>query len=80
MSSSNRTERTGIRRAAAAGIRDALSRALWTVLSAFTVLVGVQLLQIAALTPADPVATAGFGLVGAVVVGASGYLLSLLHW
>ena len=59
--------------------RTLLGTALWTVLAAFAVLVGLQLFQLALFTT-SPLAVAGFALGGTLVVAASLYLLYLLHW
>ena len=52
---------------------------LWTLLSIFAVLVGIQLFQFA-LYAASAAAAAGFVLAGSVVTGSSLYLLYLTHW
>jgi len=52
---------------------------VWTVLSAFTVLLGLQLFQVA-LSASSVLATVGIGLVGTLVVAASLSLLYMLHW
>jgi hypothetical protein len=59
--------------------RSLIGTLIWTVLSVFTVLLGLQLFQIA-LATSSMLATVGIGLVGMLVVAASLYLLSLLHW
>ena len=51
----------------------------WSILSAFAVLVGLQLIQLAFFTPSLLVA-AGFLAGGSFVIAASVYLLYLLHW
>ena len=59
--------------------RELVGTVLWTLLSVFTVLVGVQLFQFA-LYAASAAAAAGFVLAGAAVTGSSLYLLYLTHW
>ncbi|WP_075937159.1 hypothetical protein [Halosegnis longus] len=55
-----------------------LSTVFWTVTALFAVLVGLQLGQIA--LAGEGIATLAYGGGGVVVVGASLYLLYLLHW
>jgi len=57
--------------------RSLLGRVCWTLLSAFAILVGLQLLQLALYTVSVP-AMVGFVLVGALVTGSALYLLALL--
>ena len=57
--------------------RSLLGRVCWTLLSAFAILVGLQLLQPALYTVSVP-AMVGFVLVGALVTGSALYLLALL--
>lgn len=52
---------------------------LWSVLSVFALLVGLQLLQLSFFT-ISPLAAAGFLAGGTFVIAASLYLLYLLHW
>ena len=59
--------------------RSLIGTLIWTVLSVFTVLLGLQLVQIA-LSTSSMLATVGISLVGTLVVAASLYLLYLLHW
>lgn len=54
-----------------------LSTVFWTILSAFTILVGLQALQIAFYT--SGLVALAFVAVGILVTGASMYLLYLLH-
>jgi hypothetical protein len=66
-------------------VREEMSRAglsvittvFWTILAAFTVLVGLQAVQIAFYT--SGLAALAFAAVGILVTGASIYLLHLLH-
>lgn len=58
--------------------RSVISTVFWTILSAFTVLVGLQAVQMAFYTTG--LAAMGFTAVGILVTGASIYLLYLLHW
>lgn len=58
--------------------RSLLGTLIWTGLSVFTVLLGLQLVQIA-LAASSMLATVGIGLMGTLVVAASLYLLYLLH-
>jgi hypothetical protein len=81
MSDSENPSEAKIRRA----VREEMSRAglsvistvFWTILAAFTVLVGLQAAQIAFYT--SGLAALAFA-VGILVTGASSYLLYLLHW
>lgn len=59
--------------------RTLIGTIFWTMLSVFAVLVGLQLFQLALLTP-SPLAIAGFVLAGTFVLISSLYLLYLLHW
>ncbi|WP_135828831.1 hypothetical protein [Halorussus halobius] len=72
-----RQVRAAVREGTVDAGRSLLSLVVWTVLAAFAVLVGLQLLQFA--LAASGVAAAGFAGVGTVVVGCSLYLLSDLH-
>ena len=82
MSDSENPSEAKIRRA----VREEMSRAgrsvistvFWTILAAFTVLVGLQAVQIAFYT--SGLATLAVGAVGILVTGASIYLLYVLHW
>lgn len=82
MSDSDNPSEAKIRRA----VREEMSRAgrsvistvFWTILAAFTVLVGLQAVQIAFYT--SGLAALAFAAVGTLVTGASIYLLYLLHW
>jgi hypothetical protein len=58
--------------------RSVLSTVFWTILAAFTVLVGLQAVQIAFYT--SGLSALVFAGVGILVTGASVYLLYLLHW
>ncbi|WP_135830782.1 hypothetical protein [Halorussus halobius] len=58
--------------------RSVLSTVFWTILAAFTVLVGLQAVQMAFYTAG--LAAVAFTGVGILVTGASIYLLYLLHW
>ena len=58
--------------------RTLIGTIFWTILSVFTVLVGLQLLQLAFFT-LSVLGLVGFLLAGVVVLGASLYLLYLLH-
>lgn len=58
--------------------RSVLSTVFWTILAAFTVLVGLQAVQMAFYTTG--LAVVAFIAVGILVTGASIYLLYLLHW
>ena len=82
MRDSNNLSESEIRRAvreemARAG-RSVLSTILWTILAAFTVLVGLQAVQIAFYT--SGLAALAFAAVGILVTAASIYLLYILHW
>jgi hypothetical protein len=55
-----------------------LSTVFWSLLAAFTVLVGLQAVQIAFYTTG--LAAVAFASVGILITGASIYLLYLLHW
>ncbi|SIR98674.1 hypothetical protein SAMN05421858_4999 [Haladaptatus litoreus] len=59
--------------------RTLIGTILWTILSIFAVLVGLQLFQLALYT-SSILAMAGCLLAGTLVTGASLYLLYLLHW
>ena len=59
--------------------RTVLGTVFWTLLSIIAMLVGLQLFQLA-LSTFSIVATAGLVLAGTLVIGASLYLLYLLHW
>jgi len=59
--------------------RTLLGTVLWTALSVLAVLVGLQLFQFARST-SSMLGVAGFALGGTFVLGASLYLLYLLHW
>ncbi|WP_336338387.1 hypothetical protein [Haloarcula brevis] len=74
-----REVRSIVREEIAGTARSLLGTVVWTVLSLFAVLVGLQLVQLALYTASVAVAI-GFALVGTVVLGASLYLLYLLHW
>jgi len=69
--------RAAVRKGTVDAGRSLLSLVVWTVLAAFSVLVGLQLLQFALAT--SGVAAAGFAGLGTVVVGCSVALLSDLH-
>jgi hypothetical protein len=58
--------------------RSVLSTVFWTILAAFTVLVGLQAVQMAFYTTG--LAAVAFIAVGILVTGASIYLLYFLHW
>ena len=82
MRDSNNLSESEIRRAvreemARAG-RLVLSTIFWTILAAFTVLVGLQAVQIAFYT--SGLAALAFAAVGILVTGASIYLFYILHW
>ena len=82
MGDSNNLSESEIRRAvreemARAG-RSVLSTIFWTILAAFTVLVGLQAVQIAFYT--SGLAALAFAAVGILVTAASIYLLYILHW
>jgi len=82
MSDSENPSEAKIRRA----VREEMSRAglsvistvFWTILAAFTVLVGLQAVQIAFYT--SGLAALAFASVGILVAGASIYLIYNLHW
>lgn len=57
-----------------------LSAVFWTILAVFTVLVGLQAVQIAVLPTTTGFAAIAFAAVGLLITGASIYLLYLLHW
>jgi len=82
MVKSDELTETQIRDAVRDGVLDAgrslLSTVFWTVLAAFTTLVGLQSIQIA--LSSSGIAAVGFAGVGLLVTGASVYLLYLLHW
>jgi hypothetical protein len=59
--------------------RTLIETIFWTFLSVFAVLVGLQLFQLAFST-SSVLALVGFLLAGVLVLGASLYLLYLLHW
>ncbi|WP_248897028.1 hypothetical protein [Haloplanus halobius] len=79
MPSSDRLREQRLRAAVRDGVIDALGTVFWSVLAAVALLVGLQAIQIAFVTPSI-LATAGFVAVGVLVSGASLYLLSLLYW
>ncbi|ERG97617.1 MAG: hypothetical protein J07HQX50_01645 [Haloquadratum sp. J07HQX50] len=58
--------------------RSVHSAIFWTILAVFTVLVGLQTVQIAFYT--SGLAALAFATVGVLVTGASIYLLYDLHW
>lgn len=70
--------RSAVRDAQIEAGRSLLSTILWTLVALFAVLVGLQLLQMAAATAG--VTAMGFVIGGLVVTGCSLYLLYLLHW
>jgi len=82
MGNSDNLTEADIRRAVKEGVsragRSVLSTVFWTILAVFTVLVGLQAVQIAFYTTG--VAAIAFAAVGILVTGASVYLLYLLHW
>ncbi|MDL0123912.1 hypothetical protein [Halobacterium salinarum] len=82
MGTSDDLTEAGVRRAVRQGVADArlslVSTVFWTILAAFTVLVGLQAVQLAFHTTG--LAAVAFAAVGILVTGASGYLLYLLHW
>jgi len=82
MVKSDELTETQIRDAVRDGVLDAgrslLSTVFWTVLAAFTTLVGLQSIQLA--LSSSGIAAVGFAGVGLLVTGASVYLLYLLHW
>ncbi|WP_327050608.1 hypothetical protein [Halomicrococcus gelatinilyticus] len=82
MVKSDELTQTQIRDAVRDGVLDAgrslLSTVFWTVLAAFTTLVGLQSMQLA--LSSSGIAAVGFAGVGLLVTGASVYLLYLLHW
>ncbi|WP_323677242.1 hypothetical protein [Halorubellus sp. PRR65] len=82
MGTSNDLTESEIRRAVTEGVSKAglslLSTIFWTVLAAFTVLVGLQAVQIAFYTTG--LAAVAFAAVGVLITAASIYLLYLLHW
>jgi len=55
-----------------------LSTVFWTILAAFTLLVGLQAVQMAFYTTG--LAAVAFIAAGILVTGASIYLLYILHW
>lgn len=57
-----------------------LSAVFWTILAVFTVLVGLQAVQIAVLPTTTGFAAIAFAAIGLLITGASIYLLYLLHW
>ena len=59
--------------------RTLIGTIFWTTLAVFAVLVGFQLFQLA-FTTSSVLALVGFILAGVLVLGASLYLLYLLHW
>jgi hypothetical protein len=71
--------RTIVREEVVGTSRTLLGLVFWTLLSVVAALVGLQLLQMALYTVSIP-AMIGLSLVGALVVGASLYLLYSLHW
>ncbi|MCU4971940.1 hypothetical protein OB955_04205 [Halobacteria archaeon AArc-m2/3/4] len=58
--------------------RSVLSIVVWTLLAGFTILIGLQAIQIAFYL--DGVAAVAVAIVGILVVGASISLLYYLHW
>ena len=70
--------RTAVREAQVEAGRSLLSTILWTVLAIFSILVGLQLVQLGGFT--GGLASVGFVLGGVVVTGCSLYLLYYLHW
>lgn len=79
--SDNLTEseiRRAVREEMAKAGQSVLSSVFWTILAAFTVLVGLQAVQIAFYTAG--LAALAFAAVGILITGASIYLLYLLHW
>ena len=82
MEASDDLTESEIRRAVTEGVSKAglslLSTVFWTLLAAFTVLVGLQAVQIAFYTTG--LAAVAFAAVGVLITAASIYLLYLLHW
>ncbi|MDL0121307.1 MULTISPECIES: hypothetical protein [Halobacterium] len=82
MGTSDDLTEAGVRRAVRQGVADAglslISTVFWTILSVFTVLVGLQAVQMAFYTTG--LAAVAFAAVGILITGASVYLTYLLHW
>ncbi|ERG94095.1 hypothetical protein [Haloquadratum walsbyi] len=55
-----------------------ISTVFWTVIAAFSFLVGIQTVQLAFYT--GDLVSLVLIIVGVIITGASGYLLYLLHW
>lgn len=70
--------RTVVREELLRTTRSLLGTVVWTLLSLFAVLVGLQSVQLA-LSASSTAATVGFLVGGTVVLGASSYLLDLLY-
>lgn len=67
-----------IRRAVRKELRSLVGDAIWTIVAALAVLLGLQFLQLAFLS--SGFAVAGFIGAGALVIGSSLYLLYLIYW
>jgi len=59
-------------------VKSILSTVLWTVLALFSILVGLQSIQVGFSTTGF--AVVAFVAIGILIVAASCYLLYLLHW
>ncbi|CCC41920.1 hypothetical protein [Haloquadratum walsbyi] len=82
MSESDDLTEPDIRRAVREGVHEAgvsiISTVFWTIIAVFTILVGLQTVQLA--FHISDLASLVLIVVGATIVGASVYLLYLLHW
>ena len=71
--------RAVVREELVGSFRMLLGTILWMGLAVVALLVGLQSFQVALSVP-SPLATAGFALLGTLVVAASAYLLYFRHW
>ncbi|PAU84592.1 hypothetical protein CK500_03510 [Halorubrum salipaludis] len=72
------TVRSIVREELARTTRTLLGTVVWTLISVFTILVGLQLVQLA-VHAASIAATGGLLIAGTLIIGASLYLLYLLY-
>ena len=67
-----------VKEGTSSAIKSVISTVFWTVLALFSILVGLQTIQVGLSTTGF--AVVAFVAIGVLIVAASGYLLYLLHW